>query len=242
MSQPGVEIGSGMPSSPLPGLSSALPVMTISWHGAFSTTRGGIGFCAAAHPARVDLLERAADADAVDFAVGGEPADQHRDVVLAALAVDDVGEQERLAVLLLDAAAELPAHQRVHLGVLVDRPVDRDQQPGLVERADVVVQVGIGARAVAPVSALRLRLGDGVHGAYPCWRSIERQSIQIRSRETPCARSSLPATCRAAPCRDRSWAVPARSRPASAPWRAADTAAQCCSTLASVSPGSLVTT
>jgi len=47
MSQPGVEIGSGMPSRPLPGLSSALPVMTISWQGASSTMRGGIGFCAA---------------------------------------------------------------------------------------------------------------------------------------------------------------------------------------------------
>src|SRR5262249_22258864 len=41
-----------------------------------------------AHPALVDLLERAADADAVDFAVRGEAADQHRDIVLAALRVD----------------------------------------------------------------------------------------------------------------------------------------------------------
>ena len=77
-------------------------------------------------PACVDFLERAADADAVDLLVGGKPADQHRNVVFAALAVDDVGEQKRLAVLLLDAAAELPAHQRVHLGVLVDRTIDRD--------------------------------------------------------------------------------------------------------------------
>ena len=129
MSQPGVEIGIGMPSRPLPGLSSALPVMTISWQGAFSTTRGGIGCCAARDPARVDLLERAADADAIDLAIGGEPADQHRDVVLAPLAVDDVGEQERLAVLLGDAAAELPAHQRVHLGVLVDRAVTVISRP-----------------------------------------------------------------------------------------------------------------
>ena len=97
-------------------------------------------------PARIDFLERAADADAVNFLVGGKPADQHRHVVFAALAVDDVGEQECLAVLLLDAAAELPAHQRVHLGVLVDRTVDRDQETRLVERAHVVVQVGIGPR------------------------------------------------------------------------------------------------
>ena len=120
--------------------------MTISWHGAFSTTRGGIGLRGRATQ-RASISSRlAADADAVDFAVGREPADQHRDVVFAALAVDDVGEQERLAILLLDAAAELPAHQRVHFRVFVDRAVDRDQQAGLVERADVIVQIGIGAR------------------------------------------------------------------------------------------------
>ena len=172
MSQPGVEIGSGMPSRPLPGLSSALPVMTISWHGAFSTMRGAIGRCDRPHPALVHLLERAAEPDAIDLAVGGEPADQHRDVVLAPLGVDHVGEQERLAVPLGDAAAELPAHQRVHLGVLVDRPVDPDQQAGLVERADVVVQVGIGALVAGRVS---LRLGEGVHVGL-----IARSAMPIR--------------------------------------------------------------
>ena len=48
MSQPGVEIGIGRPSRPLPGLSSSLPVMTISWHGALVTMRGGSGRAAAA--------------------------------------------------------------------------------------------------------------------------------------------------------------------------------------------------
>ena len=105
--------------------------------------------CRRLDPALVDLVETAADADAIDFAVGGEHADRDRNVVFAALAVDDVGEQERLAVLLLDAAAELPAHQRVHLGILVDRAVDGDQQAGRIERADVVVQVGIAARGVS---------------------------------------------------------------------------------------------
>ena len=163
MSQPGVEIGSGMPSRPWPGLSSSLPVMTISWHGAFVDDARRQRLRRGRDPARVDLVERAADADAVDFAVGGEPADQHRDVVLAALGVGDVGEQERLAVLLLDAAAELPAHQRVHLGVLVDRAVDADEQAGLLQRADVVVQVGVGAGCARfgarPGATPDLRLG-----------------------------------------------------------------------------------
>ena len=161
MSQPGVEIGSGMPSSPCPGLSSVLAGDDdlVARRVVDEPRRDRL--LRRRDPAGVDLLERAVDADAVDFAVGGEPADQHRDVVLAALAVDHVGEQERLAVLLGDAAAELPAHQRVHLGVLVDRPIDPDQLPGLLERAHVVVQVRIGAAGRG--GGFPLRLGDGIH-------------------------------------------------------------------------------
>src|SRR5205814_9781642 len=66
-------------------------------------------------------LQVAAHAEAVDLPAGGKRADHHRNVVLAPLAVDDVGEQERLPVPLLDAAAKLPADQRVHFRVLVDR-------------------------------------------------------------------------------------------------------------------------
>src|SRR5262249_21500159 len=83
-------------------------------------------------------------------------------VIFAALAVDDIGEQESLTVLLLDATAELPPHERVHFRVLVDWPVDGDQKPRLVERADVIVQIGIGS--VWRVSRFPLRLGPGVHG------------------------------------------------------------------------------
>ena len=142
-------------------------MMTISWHGALSTTRGGIGFAPPSTQRASISSNGAVDADAVDFAVGGEPADQHRDVVLAALAVGDVGEQERLAVLLGDAAAELPAHQRVHLGVLVDRTVDRDQQAGFVERAHVVVQVRVARARRCGSGGFAFRLGDGVHSTAP---------------------------------------------------------------------------
>ncbi len=122
-------------------------------------------------PALVDLLQLAADADPINFPVGGEHADGDRNVVFALLAVGDVGEQERLAVLLLDAAAELPAHQGVHLGVLVDRPVYGDEQAGRIERADVVVQVRIGARrrggkcscGLGGGAALRLKFVHLVH-------------------------------------------------------------------------------
>src|SRR3989454_2935933 len=64
--------------------------------------------------------------------------------------------QERLSVRLLDTAAELPAHQRMHLGVLVDRPIDRYEQPRALEGLQVLVKVGIGAlRRGARIAALR---------------------------------------------------------------------------------------
>ena len=120
--------------------------MTISWHGASGhdarRQRVGDGL----DPGRADLFERLAEADAVDVAVGGEARDQHRDVEAAALGVGRLGEQERLALRLRDAAAILPAHQRVHLGVFVDRLVDHDQATGARQRQHVLVQIGIAAR------------------------------------------------------------------------------------------------
>ena len=58
----------------------------------------------------------------------------------------DVGEQERLALCLVHAADELPAHQRMQLGILVDRPVDREQQAALTQRIEMLVQIAIAAR------------------------------------------------------------------------------------------------
>ncbi len=100
-------------------------------------------------------------ADAIDGGVRGQRADHHGDVVAPPAGIDDVGEQERLAVLLGDAAAELPAHQRMHLGVLVDRRIDAQQQPGLVETIEMVVQVGIAAITVHhPAPAARRAFDD----------------------------------------------------------------------------------
>jgi hypothetical protein len=43
LSKPGVDTGIGSASKPFPSPFSASPVITISWHAAFSTTFGGIG-------------------------------------------------------------------------------------------------------------------------------------------------------------------------------------------------------
>ncbi len=100
-------------------------------------------------PARADVLVALhVHADAINRGVRRQRADHHRNVVTPSAGIDDVGEQEGLAVLLGDAAAELPAHQRMHLGVLVDRCIDAQQQPGLVETIEMVVQIGIAAITV----------------------------------------------------------------------------------------------
>ena len=43
------------------------------------------------------------------------------------------------------AADELPAHQRMQFGILVDRPVDGEQQAGSVERVEMIVQIAVAA-------------------------------------------------------------------------------------------------
>ncbi len=95
--------------------------MTTSWHGALFTTRGGTGLAMALRPPRLDLLRRRAHAGAVNRAVAGIGADDDGKSILPAAAIDDVGEKKRLALVLFDAADILPAHQRMQLGVLVDR-------------------------------------------------------------------------------------------------------------------------
>ena len=94
-------------------------------------------------PFLLDFLDLAADADGVDLPIGSEDADRNRDVVFAAFAVDDVLEQKRLAFGFRNAATELPAHQGVHLGVLVDRPLHADEEPLPIQFGDMRVQIRI---------------------------------------------------------------------------------------------------
>ena len=64
-------------------------------------------------PFGLDLIHRRLHADGIDFAIGGDGADHHGHVVFAAQTIHDIGEQEGLALGLVDAAHELPAHQRM---------------------------------------------------------------------------------------------------------------------------------
>src|SRR6185312_13311797 len=68
-----------------------------------------------------------------------------REIVFAAARIGDVGKEKRLALGLGEPADKLPAHQGVHLGILVDRAVDLDKEAAFLERGEMLVEVGIGA-------------------------------------------------------------------------------------------------
>src|SRR5262249_24157219 len=100
-------------------------------------------------PSRLDLLCRSAHAGQVDLAIAGVGAHDDGELVSAAAAVDDVGDEERLALVLFHAAHVLPADQRMQLGVLVDRPVYGEQQAPSFQRVEMLMQVGVAAGGLA---------------------------------------------------------------------------------------------
>jgi len=97
-------------------------------------------------PLRLDFLDGHTHADAVDRAVRGNRADHHGHRVFAAMRVDDIGKQKRLALSLLNAADKLPAHECMKLRILVDRLVYRQQQALRLQGFQMGVQVRIAAR------------------------------------------------------------------------------------------------
>src|SRR5882672_11875785 len=97
-------------------------------------------------PFPLDFAQGSAHAGRIDRAVRGDRADDDRNVVLATASVDDVGEEERLPLRFVHPSDELPAHQRMQLRVLVDRPVDREEEPALLQLLEVLVKIAIAAR------------------------------------------------------------------------------------------------
>jgi hypothetical protein len=106
-------------------------------------------------PLGLDILELGVHADAVDFRIGGDSADHHRHVVFAPERVGDVGEQKRFALALLHATDELPAHQRMQFGILIDGPVDGVHEAALFQRLQMLVKISVAARGLRHVSHFR---------------------------------------------------------------------------------------
>src|SRR5262249_25148584 len=80
---------------------------------------------------------------------GRERADRDWNLIATARTVDHVGEQEGAALVLRQPALELPARQRMQLGVLVDRPVDTRQQARGFEALQVLLEVARRAGGLA---------------------------------------------------------------------------------------------
>ena len=76
------------------------------------------------HPCLADILDRTAHADRIDLRGGAERSDSDWNIVAPPGSIDHVGEHEGAASVLAQSALELPAHQRMQLTVLVDRPVN----------------------------------------------------------------------------------------------------------------------
>ena len=93
------------------------------------------------HPDIAELLDRHAHACGIDLVRGRQGAAHDGHVVFLALGANHIGEQERLALAFRIAADELPAHQRMQLGVLVDRPVDPQEQPARFEIGEVFLEI-----------------------------------------------------------------------------------------------------
>ena len=102
---------------------------------------------AVAFTQRSGLLLRSRPCQAVDRGGGRERADDDREVVsLRPERIDHVGEEKGPPRLLGEAADELPAHERVQLGVLVDRPVDPHEQAALLEARDMLLKIDSNSR------------------------------------------------------------------------------------------------
>ncbi len=110
-------------------------------------------------PFGLDFAQGRAHAGRVDRAVRRDRADHDRNAVFSAAAIGDVGEEEGLALGFVHSADELPAHQRVQLRVLVDRPVDGEQQPSLLQLLEVLVKVRVAALGVRD----EIRGGGKIH-------------------------------------------------------------------------------
>ena len=94
-------------------------------------------------PDLADILDRGADTNAVDRAIGRECTNGNRQVIFLPARAGDVVEDKRLAVGFGNATTELPAHQRMHFGILIDRLVDGLQQVRLIQRFQMILKIRI---------------------------------------------------------------------------------------------------
>ena len=134
------------------------------------------------HPGIADVLDRPAHADGIDSRRRRERADRDWHVVAAALAVGDVGEQERAPFVLQQAALELPAHQRMQLGVLVDRPIDATEKTRRFEPRQMLLKI---ERRAARLRFRAVRIGLVEHDYFLFFMYSAMIGCATRKQSTP---------------------------------------------------------
>ena len=105
------------------------------------------------HPGCPDGLDRLSHPDGIDLRRGRERADHDRNIVTPALRVRHIGEQERAPLVFRHATEELPAHQRMQLGILVDGAIDANEQTIRLKIGQMLLE--IEPRAVLQPAARR---------------------------------------------------------------------------------------
>jgi hypothetical protein len=100
-------------------------------------------------PAVLHLFGFAAHAEAIHLTIRGKRAYYHGKCKLAATPVNDIGEEESLALLFFNAADELPAHERMQFCILIHSAVDCHEQALLAQYLEMFVQVEVAAGRVA---------------------------------------------------------------------------------------------
>jgi hypothetical protein len=135
-------------------------------------------------PGGVDLFDRAPHADGIDLRGGRQRPDRDRHVEAASVGSDHIGEQEGAALVLVQPALELPAHQRVKLGVLVDLAVDANQ-----ESRQVLLEVR--GRAAALRRLICTLIGAVEHQGTSC-----EEGSSLNSRKSSTAINAIAPRCR----------------------------------------------
>ena len=97
------------------------------------------------HPRSADIFDGAAHPDGVNLRRRRQRANDHRDVVTAALLIGDIREKKSAAIFFRNAAEKLPAHQGMQFRVFVDGTINAQKQSGGFKLVEMRLKIEAGA-------------------------------------------------------------------------------------------------
>ena len=96
-------------------------------------------------PFLLDVINGATHAHTVYFTISCQPANQNGCLIFAASAIMNIGKEKCLAFRLFHATLKLPADQRMHLTVFINRSIDFYKQITFTQDCNMLVEVVVGA-------------------------------------------------------------------------------------------------